>query len=422
MSLISDSMGVLRSRETKIFVEQFREQIDSRILDIPGKDALALLREIKNQLAREEVSVNRTASALEDVLQSLAEPADSSDLSTRIATFHLLAADQFRSRASVSTFHAHYSRFMELLITHATTTAAAMLAGEGIVVPRDAWCVLASGELGRYETSSRRLGRIILLAADFSVFSRDSFNLFAYRTLAVLEPLFIAEEKRTGAASRQFWSGSVAEWLELVDAGLRGGDDGGHRGETLVDESLLADTFCVAADLRPLCGSPSLADSASEKCRARIAAELPKERFLQFAKRTTAMPVALGIFGRFKTAKRGVHRGEFSLDALAISPLVAAVRVLAVLCGVTATSTVERIKAILATGNLGVAFADRLLIAYHEFMTTLIELELSATADDGEPFFNPSTLDESTREFFRSGLEEVTTLQRIVYQHLAEVD
>ena len=65
--------------------------------------------------------------------------------------------------------------------------------------------------------------------------------------------------------------------------------------------------------------------------------------------------------------------------------------------------------------------ADRLLIAYHDFMKIFVELELAENRANDKVFFNPDSLDEPGRERFREGLEEITTLQRLVYQQLVEV-
>jgi signal-transduction protein with cAMP-binding, CBS, and nucleotidyltransferase domain len=422
MPLISDSNGVLRSQEARTFIDRFQKSINARLTGMETKEALTLLYDLRGNLIAEESAVNRTVLEIEALLHRLAVVSSSEDIADITASFHQLAAEQFRNRASVSTFHSHYSRFMEMLIVYAITTAAAMLHSEGMEIPENSWCALVSGELGRGEPGRRRLGQIILLADDSAGFSPELFNLFAYRTLAILDPLLAPGGKRPVADRRKFWSGTATAWSQLVAAGLHEGKNPAADGDTLADENLFADTVTMVADVRPLCGALPLAEAVVADSRQKVALELHGERFRQFAKQTTAMPVAIGIFGRFKTVKTGKHRGEFPLEEMAITPLVAATRALAVAHGITETATIARITGILATGDLGVALADRLLHAYHDFMKTLIELELSATTAGEKIFFNPDSLDELSRERFRNGLEEITTLQRIVYQQLVEAD
>lgn len=419
MTLISDK-GLLRSPEIKGFLDRVQKSIANRLTGMEGEEALALLQEIRGNLIAEEVAVNRTVHDIETILEQLATAETGESLQLIATSFHERAAEQFRSRTSVSTFHAHYSRFMEKLVYHAITSAAATLRREGAAFEEGSWCALASGALGRNEASRRRPGQIILLADETHGFSREEFNQLAYRTLAIIEPLLFPEAKRATAGKRRFWSGTTAEWHQLVAAGLQNGT--GTANTDGADDALYADTIALVADLRPLCGDTTLATAVVDRSRQRVLAEVGSDRFRQFAKETTAQPVGIGIFGRFKTARSGKHRGEFSLDELAIKPLVASIRILAIAAATAETETINRIREILAIGNLGVTFADRLLHAYHELMKLLIEGELAAGSSVGQIYFNPDAHDEAVRENLRLGLEEVTTLQRIAYQQLVEAD
>lgn len=422
MPLISDSKGIMRLQDAKSFIDRFQKSINARITGMEGKEALALLYDIRGNLLTEETTVNRAAAEIEALLQRLETVYSSAELERITASFHQLVAAQFLTRASVSTFQAHYTRFLELLVAQATAAAAAMLHSEGIEIRTDSWCVLACGGLGRGEPRRGNPGRIILLADNFSELSREDFNLFVYSTLAILEPLLDPTKKRALSGGKLFWSGSAAEWLGMIDAGLSGSGGTAAAATHLGDEELFAEAVAMVADLRAVCGALPLAEAVISSSRQRLATEFSGEKFRQLVRRTTAMPVAIGIFGRFKTARKGRNRGRFPLEELAIAPLASAARIFAIASGITATATVARIKGILARENLGVALADRLLIAYHDFTKTLIELELDLpeTGTDEALFFNPEQLAEVDRERFRDGLEAVTTLQRLAYQQLTE--
>ena len=134
------------------------------------------------------------------------------------------------------------------------------------------------------------------------------------------------------------------------------------------------------------------------------------------------MPVALGIFGRIKLVRNGKNRGKVDLKGMAIDPLAAAARVLSLPLKVEDTSFTGRMSAILAAGNVSVALADRLLISYQDFMRERIKLELCAAKGDVGLFLNPDELDEESLERFKSGLDDITTLQRLVHQQLVEVE
>jgi hypothetical protein len=55
-------------------------------------------------------------------------------------------------------------------------------------------------------------------------------------------------------------------------------------------------------------------------------------------------------------------------------------------------------------------------------MRQLVRIEINAGSSQASIFLNPDDLDEVTRERLRSGLEDISMLQRLVYQQLVEVD
>jgi signal-transduction protein with cAMP-binding, CBS, and nucleotidyltransferase domain len=254
-----------------------------------------------------------------------------------------------------------------------------------------------------------------------STADRETYTLLALQVMVIVnECLPIHQGIYRGGNT--FWHGSFDDWQQfLADSVIPhpAQAETGHEG-TAGDERY-ARAVTLAADLRPVCGNSDLAARTVAAGWTFLSTERGTERFRQLARTVATMPVALGIFGRFRTARTGRHRGEFCLDDMAIRPLVASVRLMAVASEIDETGTVERIRALLATGNLGVALADRLLLALHDFVRCRIDRELAGEPDGGDYFFNPDTLGDSERERFKTGLEDLTTLQRLVYQQLVEV-
>jgi CBS domain-containing protein len=95
------------------------------------------------------------------------------------------------------------------------------------------------------------------------------------------------------------------------------------------------------------------------------------------------------------------------------------IRVLAVRADVPQTSTIDRIKSLLQKGKLGVDLSQRLLRAYHDFVSLGLQQEMR---DDGgdKAFLRPEELSESDLEALKGGLETLVNLQRIVYQSCGE--
>jgi signal-transduction protein with cAMP-binding, CBS, and nucleotidyltransferase domain len=129
------------------------------------------------------------------------------------------------------------------------------------------------------------------------------------------------------------------------------------------------------------------------------------------------MPVGFNFFGNLKLEKTGSHRGEFNLQQLAISPLVATIRMLAIRSGISASSTPERIKSLVDTGELGVDQATKLLQGYHNFLRLKIFAEISGKLADKDGFFiNHEDMVEDEEEKLIQGLDALFNLQRILFQ------
>jgi signal-transduction protein with cAMP-binding, CBS, and nucleotidyltransferase domain len=174
------------------------------------------------------------------------------------------------------------------------------------------------------------------------------------------------------------------------------------------------------ADTRPICGDPTLAQEVIDIHR-RLLASLPtSEPFRQLATEVAAMPVALGLFGRFRTVRSGANRGGIPLTEQVLAPLCNVIRVLAIACGAGVTGTRERIRQVMVVGAIGVTLAESIDAAFIYIAGERIRLELAADQSGDELFLNPDELAEEKREQLHTGLEYVTTLQRLAYQQLVE--
>ena len=166
------------------------------------------------------------------------------------------------------------------------------------------------------------------------------------------------------------------------------------------------------ADLRLVEGDSILCGEAMNLVRSLF--DFNRRGFDEVARSAAEMTTGLDFFGRLRVAKGGEHRGEFNLELFALGPLVENVRILAVRTGLPETATVERVKSLLGRGELGVELSQRLLRAYHDFVSQKLRLEIRRSGEGA--FLKPEELDESEIESLKEGVEEVVNLQRIVYQ------
>lgn len=409
--------GIMASRAASAMLDDIHKRLALRMAALESEDQLALLHKVSAELLQEERIDTWMADEIAALRERLASVHDAGELKPLCDKLATLTDKYFKARASVITVHELTTAFLEALLSSALALASGLLALEGHY-PADISCaILAADALGRRESTQRGHNTIILIHAANEQTNSEYFHLLALRVMAILTECAIPVHRNHHKGGNWFWFGSLPEWYGLLDGTFAAA---GQPATPL--EELFPRLVEAVADLRPIAGDINLANSIAAGSKQRLVAALGGDRFHQYARRVVTLPVALGIFGRFKTARTGKHRGEFSLEELATNPLIASARVMALVNGITATATVDRIKALLANGNLGVALAERLLVAFHDFVRCQIEMELNAQTNGTTYFFNPSALEESARERFKSGLEDLTTLQRLAYQQIVEVE
>jgi signal-transduction protein with cAMP-binding, CBS, and nucleotidyltransferase domain len=425
MAFVTNNPGnIMTSRAAKTLLDDIHKRLAARMAEMESRDYLALMHRFREELVQEENVDTWIAAEFASLRDRLAATRLVDELGPLYVRLIELATRHFQARSSVSTFHEFSGLALETLLETALTIARELLRQEGQEPAGACWALLASDGLGRHEATRKGHNAIILIHDDGPDGVREHFHRLALQLMTILGECAMPPHLGLHRNHLAFWHGSLDDWRgQIRDAA------GAPVEQTTADAAVgsaqgeqYARAIELVADLRPLCGDVALATRATEMADAILAWERQREPFRQFARRVATMPVALGIFGRFRTAMTGKHRGEFSLEEMATRPLVASVRLLAIAAGIRETSTQERIKALLAGGSLGVALADRLLVALHDFVRCQVELEIATQVDDGDYFFNPDVLTDGARERFKAGLEDLTTLQRLVYQQLVEVE
>lgn len=381
-------------------------------------ESLRLLHGVREELLREISAGRRIPQEIGKLIEGLPKIRVADELKSSMEKFVGLAAELYHARSSVSSTFSLAQAFYDKLIETAFDHAVSQLEREGSKRPDLTFAVLVSGEMGREESVLGSRSRFFFIYRKTGENYREYIDELAMRFMAVLSVCFPSVSRNPKSPS-SFWYGSDHEWSETAAEQLQAGKPGKLNESSRNTFSSMLET---AADMRRVCGAPDFGQSILESGRRLLADSLPGELFWHLAKDISAMPVALGLFGRFKTVRSGKNRGRFDLKEMAIDPLASSVRILSLPCGSGDTSFSGRIKSILSAGSMGVALADRLLIAYQDFMRERIRLELAGKNEADGLFFNPDQLDEVSRERFRAGMEDVTTVQRLVHQQLVEVE
>lgn len=409
--------GILQTRNSKEIAEELRKSLTAKMAEVDSTEALNLLHGFREELLKEISLGRRIPEEIEKLIDKLPGIHFADELQNSRERFLQLAAELYTTRSSVSSTFSHAHSFYDRLVTTAFNHAATLLKNEGREIAGLTYALLVSGELGRAESVLGSRSSIFFIYREPGDIDHENINELAMRFMAALSICFPDISRNLNNPSA-YWFGSDTQWNKTAAGLLQTGEPDSWSKTGGKSFTLFIET---AADMRMVGGDSDFGRGIIETDRKLLADCLHCDNFWHLAKDTATMPVAIGVFGRFKTVRTGSNRGKIDLKKMAIDPLAAAARILSLACGREETTFSGRINSILATGNIGVALADRLLIAYQDFMRERIRLELADSIGADGLFFDPEELDEEAKERFRAGLENTTTLQRLVHQQLVEV-
>lgn len=202
-------------------------------------------------------------------------------------------------------------------------------------------------------------------------------------------------------AGNRLWRMSDEAWVRTFDECLE-----------VPDESHLI-RATVAFDFRSVGGGLAVTGELTERIRA--ARHHP--RFMRLIARVGAgYPVALGFRGQLATGRDGDAPGRLDLKRGGVIPLVNLVRYHALASGVTISSTLDRLEAVVGAGGLDRAAAEALEEAFEVIMRLRFEHHAALIAA-GRPVDNlidPATLSPIAVAELREALAVVRRAQRVV--------
>lgn len=164
-------------------------------------------------------------------------------------------------------------------------------------------------------------------------------------------------------------------------------------------------------DFRPIYGDTALADNLRS-----YLGRLLKDQNIFFAKMAGAITInrpPLGFFKTFIVERSGEHKDKLNLKIRGIGPLLDIVRLFALEEGITATSTLERIKAMKSTHPIFIELGDKIEHAF-EFITFLRIHHQLDQMDKGEPmdnFINPGMLSNLEKKTLKESFQVILKIQ-----------
>lgn len=398
--------SIVSSSGRAALLDSFRKRIATRMTFCETGESLELLFSLQAQLRAEKESTGAASAEFVSLAAAIEAVTSVDDFTPLGARFMQLMAAQFLVRPSSATLYSIARIFFDNTLSRLLQITATGTAKSG--------ALFVSGELGRQESLCGRRSSILYIYPDSSGNEEPPAKASALALEQSLSAIFPFISTEPGKGSSWFWSGSLSEWRGLATAALTAGQHDRQK-----DFLGFAGITATLADARFVSGNAHLAASIAGSNRATLAEALSSEHFRDFAREVSAMHVALGIFGRLKTVKSGRQRGMLALTEQAINPLVGAVRAFAAIFAISETSTDGRLKTLMSRGAIGVALGEKLVAAWQLLTREMVRIELTENCSD-ELFLDINALDEEMKEQLKAALDELTTLQRLLYQQLAE--
>jgi CBS domain-containing protein len=230
------------------------------------------------------------------------------------------------------------------------------------------------------------------------------FLKLAEKVVAALERCGFPRCKGGIMASNPKWCQPDRIWKDYFSHWILGID--------LSREEILQ-TF-IFFDFRPIYGEQRFLSGLID----RIAENLDQRtRFLREMAETAILhETPLGFFKRLVVEKSGDHKNQLNLKLNGLTPLIDAIRTLALDQKIFETNTLDRISALVEKDILPASEADDLRDAFNVIMLVRVRRHVSILQAGGEPdnYVNPDELSIIQRTMLKEAFKTIDKLQRLL--------
>ncbi|MDD2308436.1 MAG: putative nucleotidyltransferase substrate binding domain-containing protein [Desulfuromonadaceae bacterium] len=399
--LLSGKKGAVTSwRATEAFAADYRQALlDQAASDRSGGAEAAFARSLE-MLGKSADTHVALAKELSNLLEQFADSPPAEHLKELTVHYYDVLYRHMGAFHSAPAFYQKSMEFMRMLSIAIMAHSTEQLGEPGRHLPEMA--LVAVGPAGRCEYSPFCQLQLLLVHEEATASQRQTINRLCHNLHAGFEAAGLAVDPVATPRNPE-WRGSIAEWRQRCDDGLRNPTPDG-----LINILRLADQF-------PLNCGREIAQGLKEMTASALSENRPAQANL--IERMESLSNGLGMMGRLKLERSGVSRGLFRLLDHGLLPLSAALSALALIKKSRAVSSPDRILALLERREMDVDVAEKMLRTWH----TLHELRLRSEqafsiVDHTEHtlLLNPAQLSVEERHSLKAALASVADIQRHV--------
>jgi CBS domain-containing protein len=282
------------------------------------------------------------------------------------------------------------------------------MAREGLGRPPVPYSWIALGSEGRREQTLRTDQDNAIIFADVPPENENEVQAYfldlAGRVVSGLERCGFPRCKGGIMASNPKWCQPYRAWKEYFRHWIVEFD---YPAEEVLQTFIFFDFRSIYGQLNTMRG---LVDTISEHLDRRSS-------FLKDMAETAVLhETPLGFFKRLVVEKSGDHKNKLNLKLNGLTPLVDAVRVLALDQKIFETNTLDRVSGLVETGILSQAEADDLRDAFNVIMLARVRHHVNVINRGGEPdnYVNPEDLSIIQRTMLKETFKAIDKLQRMI--------
>jgi len=387
------------------FQSRFRSDLEEVLRHLDRPEALALLDDLGDLLARQRGGLHNLEKSRREMLDRAGRAGSYEELQEIEHALTALETAQFVASGSVTGLHRGCTEFRDRLAERTLALVEAELTGELGPAPLP-FALISMGSDGREEqTLITDQDYLIVYADDGGDDADNYFRVFSERLVDCLAAVGFAKCTGDIMPSNPTWRGSLLQWKRRLMAIVRYEYE--EYAKNLMDLIVLSDARFVAGD-------ESVASRLIDMIR-----DFEQSYFQVLwgmARQATEMKVGLGMFGRLWTDREGEHQGLLNIKLLGWAPLVMNVRILAVNSGLTVTNTLQRIARLEQDRRLGSTTAAELGEAYHVLTRHRIHLQIrQLRSEQADAYFlDPTTLAPQEHEALCRALTAIKDLQKVI--------
>ncbi|BBH19323.1 hypothetical protein Back11_06680 [Paenibacillus baekrokdamisoli] len=313
------------------------------------------------------------------------------------------------SEQPVEQFYMDLNRVHDALIKRTIALSEEQMARMGNGSPPVPYAYLLFGSGGREEqtlSSDQDSGLIYGDSDDETKREEISqyFNVFSKTIVELLKQVGYPPCEGEVISTNKLWNQSLSEWKKQLNSWFE--DPNWERVRYLL----------IVADCRLIYGKESLLLTLQDH----FYSDMLKNPVIvkHMLNNTMRHKMLLGVFGQLLKEQYGEDAGSLDVKYGAYIPMVNAIRLLSIECGLRQTSTLGRIRGLVQQGKLSQANAD----IYSDVFRLFLKLRLMTTERNEEGFYSNSGKLASRRltrdmiQELKSGLRIGKKLQRSVYK------